>query len=65
MDLKFALLADHATLTRDGKLVIVGDFDAITAPKLPATHPQFFVVVRFQASITEGTGSHRLDSRDR
>jgi hypothetical protein len=55
MELKFALLADHASETRDGKLNILGNFDAIWGQSAPATHPKCYLVARFEASIAAGT----------
>jgi hypothetical protein len=55
MELKFALLADHASETRDGKLNIMGTFDAIWGTEAPAAHPKCFLVARLEASVVEGT----------
>jgi hypothetical protein len=62
MDLTFALLADHVAETKEGKLVIVGEFDTIGAPQFPATHPAFFLVARFQGGVAEAR-THRLAIR--
>lgn len=59
MDLRFALLADHVAETREGKLVIVGEFNAIRAPNAPVTHSRMFLVARLEARVTEGS-QHRL-----
>lgn len=50
MDVKFALLADHVTETREGKLVIVGEFDTIGAPRAPVTHAPMYLVARLEAA---------------
>jgi hypothetical protein len=62
MELAFAMLADHVAETKEGKLVIVGEFDTIGAAQFPATHPAFFLVARFQGSGAEPRG-HRLALR--
>lgn len=59
IEVKFAMLADHVSETKEGKLVIVGVFDAINAPEAPTVHPQFFVVARFETSVAAGT-QHEL-----
>ncbi|NJD10186.1 MAG: hypothetical protein FIB01_06995 [Gemmatimonadetes bacterium] len=59
MDLTFAMLADHVAETKEGKLVIVGEFDTIGASQFPATHPAFFLVARFQGNASAAR-SHRL-----
>ncbi len=53
MEVKFALLADHASLTREGKLNVMGIFDAINAPKIPVSLPIFYCVVSFEAGADE------------
>jgi hypothetical protein len=59
MNHSFALLADHVTETKEGKLVIVGEFDTIGSASFPAAHPSFFLVARFQGSAAEAR-PHRL-----
>jgi len=62
MDLLFAMLADHVAETKEGKLVIVGEFDTIGAAQFPATHPAFFLVARFQGNASAAR-AHRLQVR--
>jgi hypothetical protein len=59
LELKFALLADHVNITREGKLNLIGEFDKLFAQKVPAMHPMIFLVARFEASVSEGT-EHRF-----
>jgi len=59
VDLTFAMLADHVAETKEGKLIIVGEFDTIGAAQFPATHPAFFLVARFQGVASEAR-PHRL-----
>jgi len=59
MELTFAMLADHVAETKEGKLVIVGEFDTIGAAQFPATHPAFFLVARLQGNASAAR-QHRL-----
>lgn len=56
------MLADHVAETKEGKLVIVGEFDTIGAAQFPAAHPVFYLVARFEGSAAEARG-HRLQIR--
>jgi len=49
----FAVLADYANVTNDGKLNIMGIFDVIHAPSFPAIYPQMRLVLRLQGSPAE------------
>ncbi|MEX0617133.1 MAG: hypothetical protein WD231_05025 [Candidatus Woykebacteria bacterium] len=44
MKLLYVLLADHAFLSIDKKVNIIGVFENINAAKFPVTHPKFVVV---------------------
>ncbi len=44
MKLLYVLLADHAFLSIDKKVNIIGVFETINAVKFPVTHPKFVVV---------------------
>jgi len=57
--LSFALFADAANISQEGKLNILGVFDALQVGALPAVHPRATLVVRLKAQ--EGDeGSHTL-----
>lgn len=59
MDVKLALLADAANVSREGKLNILGVFDAIYARQFPTVHPHMALVLRFEAGPAEkGTARH-------
>jgi hypothetical protein len=58
MQVTFALLADGANLSREGKLNLLGIFDTIFARSFPTTHPQKQLVLRFEAEPEEA-GSRR------
>jgi len=53
VDVAFALLADAANISREGKLNILGAFDRIYASKFPLTWPRMVLVTRFEASAAE------------
>jgi hypothetical protein len=53
MDVAFALLADAANVSREGKLNILGAFDRIHGSKFPLTWPRMVLVTRFVASAAE------------
>ena len=52
MHVSFALFADAANLSQEGKLNILGVFDALQVATLPAVHPRAHLVVH-----RKGTGS--------
>jgi hypothetical protein len=58
MDVQIATLCDAAT-DYGGKLNLLGTFDTIVAPQLPAVHPQCSVALRLVFSRIE-EGPHRL-----
>jgi hypothetical protein len=53
MDVAFALLADAANVSREGKLNILGAFDRIYGAAFPLTWPRMVLVTRFVASPAE------------
>src|SRR5437870_5367185 len=53
MDVTLALLADAANVSADGKLNILGIFNALGAHSFPVVHPQMALVLRFEASRAE------------
>ena len=59
MQLKFALLADAVNESRDGKLNITGEFNAIIAEQVPLQWPVMVLVARIEAGLAEGT-AHRF-----
>jgi len=48
MEVKLALLADGANVSREGKLNLLGIFDTLFARSFPTTHPQMQLVIRFE-----------------
>ena len=62
MNIQVAVLCDAAT-DDNGKLNLLGSFDTIYAPQLPAVHPQCAVALRVTFQPGEGiTGSHLVVS---
>ncbi len=59
MHISFALFADAANLSQEGKLNVLGVFDALQVGALPAVHPRATLVVRLKAD-TEDVGVHSL-----
>lgn len=59
MHISFALFADAANLSQEGKLNILGVFDALQVGALPAVHPRATLVVRLKADH-EDAGVHTM-----
>lgn len=57
MHVQFALFADAANVSQEGKLNILGVFDALHVGQLPAMHPRATFVVRLKA-VAEDVGPH-------
>lgn len=59
MHVTFALFADAANLSQEGKLNILGVFDALQVGSLPALHPRATLVVHLKGTPAD-VGSHRV-----
>ncbi len=59
MHVSFALFADAANLSQEGKLNVLGVFDALQIGALPAVHPRATLVVRLKAN-REDVGVHSI-----
>lgn len=59
MHVSFALFADSANISQEGKLNILGVFDALQVASLPAVHPRATMVVRLKA-LPDDIGRHTL-----
>ena len=59
MHISFAVFADGANLSQEGKLNVLGVFDALAVGGFPSVHPRTHFVVRLKGSA-EDTGAHRL-----
>lgn len=62
MHISFAVFADAANLSQEGKLNILGVFDAVQVAGLPTIHPRTHFVVRLKADSAD-TGQHKLSFR--
>jgi hypothetical protein len=59
MHISFAVFADGANLSQEGKLNVLGVFDALAVSGFPSMHPRTHFVVRLKGS-SEDIGAHRL-----
>lgn len=59
MHVSFALFADSANISQEGKLNILGVFDALHVGQVPTLHPRATMVVRLKA-IPDDAGRHTL-----
>jgi hypothetical protein len=62
MQVAFALFADAANLSQEGKLNILGVFDALQVAALPAVHPRAHLVIHLKGTQLD-VGSHALTLR--
>ncbi|MFN2636365.1 MAG: hypothetical protein ABR585_05035 [Gemmatimonadaceae bacterium] len=62
MHISFAVFADAANLSQEGKLNILGVFDAVQVAGLPTIHPRTHFVVRLKADADDA-GPHKLTFR--
>lgn len=59
MHVSFSLFADAANISQEGKLNILGVFDAVQVAQLPALHPRTTFVLRLKANAQDA-GVHPL-----
>jgi hypothetical protein len=62
MHVSFALFADAANLSQEGKLNILGVFDALQVAALPAVHPRAHLVVHLKGTGAD-VGTHNVNFR--
>ncbi|MFN2397654.1 MAG: hypothetical protein ABR543_03260 [Gemmatimonadaceae bacterium] len=62
MQVSFALFADAANLSQEGKLNVLGVFDAVQVATLPAVHPRAHLVVRLKGTRAD-VGNHTVTLR--
>lgn len=62
MHVSFLLFADAANLSQEGKLNILGVFDAVHVAQFPAMHPRATLVVRLKGSPSDA-GVHPMTLR--
>lgn len=64
MEVDLCALADHANVTNDGKLNIVGVFDGIRGRgELPLSHPSMSIALRLRAYPDDANQLHRVRTR--
>src|SRR6187549_2555720 len=59
MHISFAVFADAANLSQEGKLNVLGVFDAVQVAGLPTVHPRTHFIVRLKAN-GDDVGTHKL-----
>jgi hypothetical protein len=62
MHVSFSLFADAANISQEGKLNILGVFDAVHVGQIPALHPRATFVIRIKATPADA-GTHTLTLR--
>lgn len=62
MQVTFAVFADAANLSQEGKLNVLGVFDALQVGALPAVHPRAHLVVHLKGTPTD-VGRHTVTLR--
>jgi len=62
MQVAFALFADAANLSQEGKLNVLGVFDALQVASIPAVHPRAHLVVHLKGSPSD-VGRHTVTLR--
>lgn len=62
VNVELAVLADYATTTADGKLIIAGVFDMINVASFPARHPVMCLALRIHGDAAD-LGTHALELR--
>ena len=62
MQVAFALFADAANLSQEGKLNVLGVFDAVHVAQFPALHPRATLVVRLKGTPAD-VGTHPMGLR--
>ena len=62
MIVSFALFADAANLSQEGKLNVLGVFDALQVGSVPAVHPRAHLVVHLKGKLAD-VGRHTVTLR--
>ncbi len=62
MQVSFALFADAANISQEGKLNVLGVFDALQVGSLPAVHPRAHLVVHLKGALSD-VGRHTVTLR--
>ena len=62
MHVSFTLFADAANLSQEGKLNVLGVFDAVHVGQFPALHPRATLVIRLKGRPNDA-GTHPMTLR--
>lgn len=62
MIVSFAMFADGANISQEGKLNILGVFDAVQVGGIPTMHPRAHLIVRFKGTPHD-IGTHQVSLR--
>jgi len=60
MEVTFAVVADAANVSREGKLNVMGIFDRVFARQVPARFPPMQLVIRLEADFAELDAEHSI-----
>ena len=60
MDVTFAVVADAANVSQEGKLNVMGIFDRVFARQIPARFPPMQLVIRLEADYAELNVEHSI-----
>ena len=63
MDVTFAVIADAANLSKEGKLNLLGIFNVLHAAQFPAVHPQMYLVMTLEVTAAEAGQTKTLEVR--
>lgn len=63
MHLKYAFLAEHANVTEDGKLNVLGIFDRLYAPSFPCLHRVLYLVTSYETEPLDAGTTQQLEIR--
>ena len=61
MHVTLAVIADSANVSQEGKLNIMGIFDALYSQTFPTIHPEMKLVVQFEAGMAEVGKVHHIE----
>ena len=60
MDVTFAVVADYANVSREGKLNVMGIFDRVFTRQVPGRFPPMQLVIRLEADFAEMGTEHSV-----
>ena len=63
MEIALAALADYASISREGKLSVMGIFNSVASNSLPATISSAHLVISLELAAAEGEREHSVEIR--